>query len=237
MSTDDLTPERLDAILNGSEPATSDAERDMLALAASLRDGSPRAGDDLRDRVRAIGAPASAPLTRQRGPGWRTRFLLAGPALATVVAAVVVIAVVGRDDPGTSRTSLTTTQPAFSGASATTATPLGAARSAADAETVAPSSTAVQPAATAGPVIIRVEPGTLARRLADARRIVAAAGGTTVVTRQTTGDPGVLLAIKLPPDRVSGALAELTRLGEGREGPATGADGTVRVLLTEGRSP
>ena len=232
MSPDDLTPERLDAILNGSEPAESDPERDMLALAASLRDGSPRAGGELRERVRAIAASGREP--RQRGPGWRTRFLIAGPAVAMVVAAVVVIAVVGRDDPGTNRTSLTTPQSALSGAVTTPVAP-SAARSSADAEQAVPSSTA-PPAATVGPVIVRVDPGSLPRRLADAQRIVAAAGGAVVVTRQTGRDPSALLAITLPADRVSGVLAKLTRLGEGRGGSAIGTDGTLRLLLTEGRS-
>ena len=234
MSADDLTPERLDAILNGSEPAESDAERDMLALAASLREGSPRADDELRERVRAITVPGRE--MRQRGPGWRTRFLIAGPALATVVAAVVVIAVVGRDDPGTNRTSLTRESAAFDAAATTTATPPLAAKSPLDTGKAVPSSTA-RGGVTAGPVIVRVEPGTLPRHLADARRIVAAADGAMVVTPQTTGDPSALLTITLPPNRVSGVLSELTLLCKGREGSAIGVDGTVRVLLTESRSP
>lgn len=236
MSPDDLTPERLDAILNGSEPAESDAERDMLALAASLREGSPRAGDDLRERVRALGSPASVPSRHQRVPGWRTRFLIAGPAVATVVAAVVVIAVVGRDDSGTNRTSLSTSQAASVPEASTAGVPPSTARAAADTRDAAPRSVAPQ-GATAGPVIVRVEPGTLPRHLAEARRIVSAAGGAVAVTRQTTGDPSALLEITLPPDRVSGVLAELMRLGEGRKATVSDAGGALRVLLTEGRSP
>lgn len=235
MSPDDLTPERLDAILNGSEPAESDGERDMLALAASLREGSPRAGDDLRERVRAIAAPGHD-TPHQRVPGWRTRFLIAGPAIATVVAAVVVIAVVGRDDSGTNQTSLTTSHAASVPEASTTGVPPSAARAAADTREAAPRSVAPQ-GATAGPVIVRVEPGTLPRHLAEARSIVTAAGGTVAVTRQTTGDPSALLAITLPPDRVSGVLAELMRLGEGRKATVSDAGGALRVLLTEGRSP
>jgi len=234
MTPDDLTPERLDAILNGSEPATSDAERDMLSLAASLRDAAPHAGDDLRDRVRAIAAPApTGRETRRRGPGWRTRLLIAAPALATVTAAVVVIAVVGGDDPVKNQTSLTSAE---SAGAATTTTAQAAARSAADTVKVAPSPQAARPELGAGPITVRVEPGTLQQRIADARRIVRAAGGTVnKATRQTSAEPGALLEITLPPDRASAAIAKLVGLGEGGDGAAGG--GTVRLLLTERTAP
>ena len=133
---DDLTPERLDAILNGSEPPTSDAERDMLALAASLRDATPGAGDDLRDRVRAIAAPEpTGREARQRGPGWRTRLLLIAPAIVTATAAVVVIAVVGGDDTARNQAAREAVESA--GALATATAP--SATRASDAVTVVPS--------------------------------------------------------------------------------------------------
>jgi hypothetical protein len=234
VTPDDLTPERLDAILSGSEPATSHAERDMLALAASLRNAAPHAGDDLRDRVRAIAAPApTGREARRLGPGWRTRLLIAAPALATVTAAVVVIAVVGGDDPVKNQTSLTSAESA--GASTTTAAST-AARSSADAVSGAPSLSAA-PEAKAGPVTVLVEPGTLQQRIADARRIVATAGGTVNVTRQATAEPGSLLTITLAPDREAVTLAKLVRLGDVRDGAAAGADGTVRLLLKERTAP
>lgn len=234
MTPGDLTPERLDAILNGSELATSDAERDMLALAASLRDAAPRAGGDLRDRVRAIAAPApTGRETRRLGPGWRTRLLIAGPALATVIAAVVVIAVVGGDNPATNPANLSSSESA--GASTTTAAAT-AARSSADAVKGAPSLSAV-PEAKAGPVTVLVEPGTLQQRIADARRIVAAAGGSVDVTRQVPAEAGALLTITLASGREAVTLAKLVRLGDVRDGAAAGADGAVRLLLKERTAP
>lgn len=233
MTPDDLTPERLDAILNGSEPPTSDAERDMLALAASLRDAAPRASEDLRDRVRAIAEPAATGgETGRRSPGWRTRLLVAGPAIATVVAAVVVIAVVGGDDPGTNRTSLTRESAGSAGSSAATTT-----RSATSAAARALSPSTTAPEVSAGPTVVRIEPGTLQQRIADARRIVAAADGTAIVSVQTAAEPSALLTITLPTNRAPGALAKLMRLGNVGERAATGPDGTVRLLLTEQPSP
>lgn len=231
MSGDDLTPERLDAILNGSEPATEDADRDMLALAGALRGAAPPAGDELRERVRAIaaGTPAEAQAGR-RNPGWRTRALIAGPALATVVAAVVVIVVAGGDSgPGASNLASresTATAPAAGAVVADSTSPAPT-----DALQVAP---AARASVGAGPVILRVGTNTLERRVADARRIVADAGGTVLATPQATPRPGTLLTITLPPDQAAGAIAELAALGEvagGTLDPA--ADGSLRLLMTE----
>lgn len=232
MSADDLTPERLDAILNGSEPATDDADRDMLALAATLRGAAPPASEDLRARVRATAAEeAAGGGSRRRGPGWRTRLLIAGPALATVVAAVVVILVVDGGG-GTNPTSLPSLESTATAPAAGTGVADATAPSS-DALKAAPS-TVPQAALSAGPVILRVGPGTLERRVADAQRIVTQAGGTVMATPQATPRPGTLLTITLPPDHAAAAVAELSALGNLAGGViAPGADGTQRLLMTE----
>ena len=234
MNPDDLTPERLDAILNGSQAPTEDVDREMLALAAELRGATPGAGDELRERVRAIAAQAPELADAHRGkPGWRSRLLIAGPALATVVAAVVVIAVVGGDS-GTKQTDLASTESAVT----STATRAGAtdatAKSPSEGVQAAPSATP-RAALAAGPVILQVDAGTLARRVADARRIVARAGGTVVATPQATAPPGTLLTITLPSARAAEVIAQLSELGEVTGGSlATAAGGSSSLLLTEG---
>lgn len=233
MNPDDLTPERLDAILNGSQPPTEDADREMLALAAELRGSAPGADDELRERVRAIAAQAPERTGARRGnPGWRTRLLLTAPAVATVVAAIVVIAVVGGDS-GTTHTDLASNSPTVTSTAAGSGVADSSAKSPSEAVQAAPSAT--PPASlSAGPVIVRVGAGTLARRVADAQRIVARAGGTAVVTPQATVRPGTLLTIKLPPARAAEATAELSALGEVTGGTlATAPGGSLSLLLTE----
>jgi hypothetical protein len=131
------------------------------------------------------------------------------------------------------QTSLTSAESA--GASTTTAATT-AARSSADAVSGVPSLSAA-PEAKAGPVTVLVEPGTLQQRIADARRIVTAAGGSVDVTRQATAGTGALLTITLAPDREAVTLAKLVRLGDVRDGAAAGADGAVRLLLKERTEP
>lgn len=234
MKPDDLTPERLDAILDGSQAPTEDADRAMLALAAELRGGAPGAEDRLRERVRMIAAQAPEAAGARRGsPGWRSRLLLAGPALATIAAAIVIIAVVGGDS-GTTRTELASSESTV-GSTATRAGATDAtAKSSSGAVQATPS--ASPPAAlSAGPVILRVDAGTLALRVADARRIVTGAGGTVVATPQATARPGTLLTVTVPPARAAGVLAQLSKLGAVSGGTLAGAAaGSLSLLLTEG---
>ena len=104
MTGDELTPERLDAILDGQEAASDDDARDMLALAATLREGSPGAPDELRGRGRALGRPSPAEgwLRRLLGTGRRGRILVAAPALGAALAAVIAIGVI-TNNPSTDR--------------------------------------------------------------------------------------------------------------------------------------
>jgi hypothetical protein len=227
MSGGDLTPERLDGILDGSQAPNEETDRDMLALAAELRDAAPGAGDELRERVRAIAAQAPAHADPHRGGvGWRSRLLLVGPALATVVAALVVIVVV--DGNGGSNRDLARRESALTSAAPAAGAPQAAAGSSSDSMRVAP------PALAAGPVIVQVDTGTLVARVDEARRIVTRAGGTVTETPQSTSPPGTLLTITLPAERAAGAAAKLAALGEVSGGSFTSANGgSLRVLLTE----
>lgn len=84
MTGDELTPDRLDRVLDSGE-AASDEERAMLALAAQLRAEVPAPSQELRGRVAALGEPTGrAPRTSGRR-GW----LVAAPALGALVVAIV----------------------------------------------------------------------------------------------------------------------------------------------------
>ncbi len=56
MSRDDITPKRLDELMDGDCP-TSQAERDMMQLAADRRAGAPQPSDALRSRIASLGEP------------------------------------------------------------------------------------------------------------------------------------------------------------------------------------
>jgi hypothetical protein len=100
--SDEITSERLDALLDGSATPETDSERDMLHLAARMRDGSPRASDALRRRVQALEgrtAVASAP----RRPRWlpatsRGWMMLGAPALSALLIAVIGVGVLSTRD-------------------------------------------------------------------------------------------------------------------------------------------
>ena len=242
MTGDELTPERLDAILDGREPAIDDEARDVLALAAALREAAPGAGAALRARVHAL--PQPEPRGRMRrllARGWRGRLLVAAPALSAVIVAVVAIAVLGQSsDP--ERIALeqreATTQPGNTAGDA--APPASAPSTAAKAaDTGAALATA--------PLVVRVEEETLAARLADIRRLVEDAGGTVESSPASPG-PAALLAITVPGARSADLLDAIVSLGvapqtdalpadadQRRSGAARvrDADAHVDVLLTE----
>ena len=82
MTDDELTPLRLDAIMDG-EAAVSDEEREMLALAAQLRADVPHPSPALRTRITAIGdQPARRSPRRWRG--WSS-----APALGALVVVLI----------------------------------------------------------------------------------------------------------------------------------------------------
>lgn len=246
MNGDEMTPERLDAILDGREPPADDTARDMLALAAALREAAPGAGADLRARVRAL--PQPQPVGRLRRllkSGWRGRMLVAAPALSAVIAAVIAVGVINRSpgDEGTGADSSLATQaerqkagPAVPATTPPTAGASTAAGVAAD--------------ALAAPIPLHVAPATLDARLADVRELVIDAGGTLGDPDRQTAPPGALVSITVPSERSAEVFAAIADLGiepgvdafralvpSQPQGGAAGAPGaltTVRVLLTEG---
>ena len=262
--SDEMTPERLDAILDGREPATDDEAREMLALAGALREAAPGAGPDLRARVRAL--PQPQPVGRLRrlfSNGWRGRMLIAAPALSAVVAAVIAVGVI-RSSSGNERTIAVapTASPAVTAAKAaitTTPSTTSATPSTTSATPPAAISPAIPDAAAAtgadqrlgAPITLRVASGTLDARIADIRRLVIAAGGTIVLAQPQVAPPGTVVAITLPAQRGADVLKAIANLGSGprSEGwsaylgaapaqaggaAASGALTSVRVLVTEG---
>jgi hypothetical protein len=83
MTDDELTPERLDRVMDG-EPAMSDDERAMLALAAQLRADVPPPSPELRRRIAALGDQPARGTRRRRGGVWAS-----APALGAIVVALV----------------------------------------------------------------------------------------------------------------------------------------------------
>lgn len=221
MSDHDLTPERLDAILDGEVPATDDDARDMLALAAQLRAAVPGADDTLRARVRALPAARPARLAAVRRllrSGWRGRLLVAAPALSAVLAGVIAVGVLtntshntssGADNAAGARATAqkseaaatatlppTTTTPTAEFSATTVATPPSAAdTSAAEALTIA------------------VPAATLPARIDDLRRIVTDAGGTLTSTDRPGSPAATVISLDLPTDRVASTLASIATLG------------------------
>jgi hypothetical protein len=255
--SDEMTPERLDAILDGRQPATDDEAREMLALAGALREAAPGAGPDLRARVRAL--PQPQPVGRLRrlfSSGWRGRMLIAAPALSAVAAAVIAVGVI-RSSSGDERSI----------AVAPTASPAETARTAAI--TTLPSTNSAPPPAVLSPAIpdaaaatgadgrlsapitLRVASGTLEARIADIRRLVVEAGGTIGLEQPQVAPPGTVVAITLPVERGADVLKAVANLGSGprsegwsaylgvtppqaKGAAASGAPTSVRVLVTEG---
>lgn len=243
MSDAEMTPERLDALLDGREAATDDAARDMLALAGALREASPGAPDTLRARMRTLPQPPPGRLGRLRASGWRGGVLVAAPALSAVAAALIAFGVIGgspEGQPGGAE-RLSQSRTASEAASPTGTQSFGAAE--------APPN-AVQ-GALPTPMVVQVAPATLAARLADLRSLVTAAGGTIVEeVPQPTAPPGVMASLTLPEARRDEVLRAIVALGTGTAADATvpappapggrdasgaaGAPTAVRVLLTEG---
>lgn len=105
--SDEITPERLDALLDGSATPETESEREMLHLAARMRDGSPRASDALRRRVQTLesrSAAAARPRKRRWRPVTSRDWLMIGaPALSALLIAVIGVGVLttrdGSDGP------------------------------------------------------------------------------------------------------------------------------------------
>jgi hypothetical protein len=239
MSHGDVTPERLDAILDGREPAETDAEREMLAVAASMKEASPGASDALRQRMRALPPPRSrrSRLGRFVPAGWRGRALVASPALAAVIAAVVAVGVL-RDGKGGSGAAgggdAAVSQSARDQFQAAEKSPgpvaPGASPSSSSGTTAAPLS-AAPPVAPPPPSVITVPRGRLKASLETARSLVTVAGGRLVSEPDASG--AIRLTITFPPGRGADVPDELAALGETAAGLTLDANGRRVVLLAE----
>lgn len=187
----EIDPTRLEELLAGDPPRT-DAERDVLHMAAALRGAAPSAPDALRERVMTTARQAPPARRGLRLPGLRPVTWM-GPAAAGIAAVVIGAAVVlpglRGDDPlrpvaTVGLEAAPGTGPAASGApEATQAPDAGAPRIAAPpaAPELAPTDVPTAPQAVVlGPA--DGWPATSLERVADP---VEASGG--IVTGATTG--------------------------------------------------
>ena len=88
----EIDPTRLEELLAGDPPRT-DAERDVLHMAAALRGAAPSAPDALRERVMSTARQAAPARRGLRLPGLRPSTWM-GPAAAGIAAVVIGAAVV-----------------------------------------------------------------------------------------------------------------------------------------------
>lgn len=206
MSHDDLTPERLDALIDGAEPAT-DAERDVLHMAAALRSASPRPSDDLKRRVRALGEPARPAQARPR-----RRWNVLAPALGALAAGIIATTVVVTRSPDAS------TSPASQDAAAPTAQPTGTGIADGTVSTFqGEAGGAASQQSRALPTWF-VPPGATADIVAQIEEITAAAGGSIAVTDD---DAGKLIAITVDPARRAELSAQIISLVSDRQAKGT----------------
>lgn len=91
--TDEIRPDRLDELFDGHAAAETDAERDLLHLAAELRAAAPTAPDHLRERIAELGEPD---VTRRSTGGWlsRIRWRVLAPTMAAVIVVLVAVTVI-----------------------------------------------------------------------------------------------------------------------------------------------
>ena len=200
MNHDDITPERLDAILDGAE-ATSDDEGAFLALAADLRASSPKASDALRDHVTALGEPARQPKLRRRASRW----MVAAPALGAVAVLTIGGFALTRSDSGSNGTPsagerLNKTEKASSPSGALPTSPQGSEdvrglNDNTERPKVDPSSTAIPDATTGILYEWQVPREQLAATLSDIHEIGAASQANVDVVADGTAQ---LVSVALP---------------------------------------
>ncbi|MFN8109759.1 MAG: hypothetical protein U0Y82_07915 [Thermoleophilia bacterium] len=226
----DIDPDRIDALLGGATPEDED-ERDLLRLAATLREAQPHAPEVLRQRVRGLGEPAA------RRPRWaglvsaRNAPLAGGVVVAAAAAAVVVSG--GLFHGGSPGRPATTVLSGAAGSSGREAAPSQAAPTQMTPgpakngpRTVAPSATGTdtfdtQAAAVADVVLGAPAPGWPVSALSRARATVVALGGAVVRVRSASDGTAVRLDALVP---VARSAAIRSRLRGGFPGvPAAAA--------------
>jgi len=195
---DDMTPERLDAILDGTAAPDTDEDRAMLHLAADLRGAAPRASDALRERIIAMGEPGE--FRPKRVPFWKRINVLA-PALGAVVAVIVAVGVLTTGNSGDD-TGFPTLERGG-----------GAADSAVQPPAAAPTQTMAEPApmpATGPPAEVTVEAGGLDDALAEIESI---AGGPRYVSESDRTATSAVITVTVPADRHADVARGLTGIG------------------------
>lgn len=206
----DITPQRLEELLAG-DPPRSDAERDVLHMAAALRGAAPDAPDRLRERVMSTARTAPSGSGRFRLPAISAPWM--GPAVAGVAAIVIGAAVFlpGLGGPDGAGPVATTSAPELSdgGRSAGGA---GATKSAAP-ETAAPAT-----AAPASPSAIAPDAMTLA--------------ANAVVVGPADGWPATALQAVATPLEASGGVVTSASTGTALDGRE---DLTVEALVPAGK--
>ncbi len=205
---DEMTPERLDAILDGTAAPDDDEARAMLHLAADLRGAAPGASDDLRRRVLALGEPAGQPAGAPRLPFWK-RLNVMAPALGAVVAAIVAVGVISTGGGSSGDSTVGGRGGADESGQFDSAVPPAAAP--------APTATLAEPApgglarSADTPAQITVEAGALDDALAE---IETAAGGPTFITEDARTPTSATVTITVPADRDADVRRALTGIGE-----------------------
>ena len=240
MSEHEITPERLDGLMDGTVTPEDQLDRDMLALAADLRAAAPGASDALRERILALPEPQPVGRWRRLVSTGRGRALVAAPALGAIIAAVVTVGVLNRDggDGAAGGGADASGASAPAAAQKETATqpgalaPPAATRGAGDAS--APEGrTAGETFVNPGPARVVIPPGALAATLEEATRIVTDAGGELQPTTQPTDPPSVLLEITVPEGAAERVAAELAKLGTTSEEITVDAGVGMRLILAE----
>ena len=151
---DDVTPERLAELADGSPPRDA-AERELMALMADVRDLEEPAPDALRARVRAIAAGEAEPGRDRWWRAGRQRLLVLGAPVAAAIVALAIAIPVMTSDSGEPAPAAATAE-ALAGDSAAPAAPaapeVASGAAAADAPETA---RAVAPSATPAPAPAR----------------------------------------------------------------------------------
>lgn len=227
--TDEMNPERLDAVLDAAASPETDEERAMLHMAASLREAAPRPSEALRERVAGLGEPVGR-IALPRRPLWK-RLNVMAPALGAVIAAVVAVGVLTTSGGGGSRLG------SGSGGAADTAAdqfksagPPPAAAAPAEDGSVMATATAESLSRTLVAPTLTVERGGLDDALAE---IESAAGGPQFVTEQSRTATSAQVTVSVPAAREVEVIRALTTVGDWSDPQALGghAAGTPIILL------
>jgi hypothetical protein len=196
---DEISPERLDALIDGEAPATGDEEA-LAGLMTELR-ASEGPSADLRARVSGITRPRQSAWSRavrwMRNAGWAGRAMALAPVCVLIVGAVFAVSSINRDDAVVqSAAEERAAAPAPSAASGVAQGPLSQAE-----------------------ITVRLpEVSDLADVGRRVRQLASATRGRTVeetyrTTTEGAGGAGLVVVLDVPADRYDEARAALSELG------------------------